>query len=200
MHLIIVCKVRRRSIFTLQNYASYNFVTWIAGTKMQPDFLGKNFRVWVPLLCLKVAGGHTHQKNLAVTYTNSYCLQCTIKYMVWSNTWHHGTQWLYPEFPECREITNSRYQALFSNLLICWWGGLTIDKYCVYQWYYNVQLKSGGGQPCLRDKRASALSTKFCTDQEPKKLSGLWNSGLFAFCYNVWLSMGMCFAPKSNVC
>ena len=46
---------------------------------------------------------------------------------------------------------------------------LTIDKYCVYQWYYNVQLNSGGGQPCLRDKRASALSAKFCTDHAGTK-------------------------------
>lgn len=149
-------------------------------------------------------------KNLAVTYTNSYCLQCTIKYMVWSHTWHHGThngKWNYPEFPECREITNSRYQVFFSNFsngpgdkAICWWGGLNIDKYSVYQWYYNVQSTSDGGQPCLRDKRASALSAKFCTDHAgTKKAVWLWNSGLFAFCYNVWLSMGMHFVPEQNV-
>ena len=69
--------------------------------------------------------------------------------MVWSHTWYHSThngKQNYPEFPECREITNSRYQAFFSGYkVICWWGGLTIDKYCVYQWYYNVQLNSGGG-------------------------------------------------------
>ena len=145
------------------------------------------------------------QKNLTITYTNSYCPQCTIKYMVWSHTWYHGThngKQNYPEFPECREITNSRYQAFFSgDEAICRWGGLTIDKYCVYQWYYNVQLNSGGGNLVWKTSEHLHYPPNFVqTMQEPKKLSGLWNSGLFAFCYNIWLSMGMHFAPESNVC
>ena len=51
----------------------------------------------------------------------------------------------------------------------------------VYQWFYNVQSTSDGGQPCLRDNRASALSAKFCTDQEPKKLSGYGIVGCLHF-------------------
>ena len=70
-------------------YASYNFVTQItiAKTHKQPNSLGKMLHscfissmstVALPQSCRKA---YT-PKNLPVTHTNSYYLQCTIKYMV----------------------------------------------------------------------------------------------------------------------
>ena len=38
--------------------------------------------------CLKVIGRHTHHR-IRLLHTNIYCLQCTIKYTVWSHTWCH---------------------------------------------------------------------------------------------------------------
>ena len=198
-----MCKARRRSIFTLQNYASYNFVTWIAETKMQADFLGKNFRVWAPFLCLKVAGRHTHQKIWLLHI--QIAIVCSVRLNIWYDqildiTAHNDYILNSRNVGKLQKVDTRPFSPIFRMgmgtrlrranhrlVLLC----IPVVLQCPVDQRWWTTLPERQESICIIRQILYRPGTK--------KAVWLWNSGLFAFCYNVWLSMGMHFVPEQNV-